>query len=54
MARIICKKSIRRETKTPQFTRGEVLTCLKSLGYDLKPSDLILSKVKWGLNPVKA
>ena len=40
------KRSIRSESETPQFTRGEVLKCLESLGYDPKPVDLFLSKVK--------
>jgi len=40
------KKRIRSESETPQFTRGEVLKRLKSLGYDPKPVDLLLGKVK--------
>jgi len=44
----ITHKGIQSESKTPQFTREEVLKCLKSLEYDLKPSDLLLSKVKRG------
>ena len=39
-------RSIHREIKIPQFTRGEVLTCLKSLVYYPKPDDLFLGKVK--------
>ena len=45
MARIIYLR-IRRETKTSQFTRREVLKRLKSRGPDPKPGDLILGKVK--------
>ena len=41
-------KGIHSESKTPQFTRGEVLKCLKSLGYDPKPGDLLVGKVKRG------
>ena len=31
-----------------QFMRGEVRKCLESLGYDPKPDDLALGKVKQG------
>lgn len=32
---------------SPQFTRDKVIICLKSLGSDQKPGDLIQNKVKW-------
>ena len=41
-------KGIQSESKTPQLAREKVLKCLKSLDYDLKPSDLLLGKVKRG------
>ena len=40
------KKRTQREIKNPQFTRGVVLKCHKSLGCDQKLVDLILGKVK--------
>ena len=40
------KKGTRREIKNPQFTRGVVLKCNKSQGFDPKPDDLALGKVK--------
>jgi hypothetical protein len=40
------QQSTRRETEISQFTRREVLTCLKSLEYDPKPVELTVGKVK--------
>ena len=42
------KRGIHSESKTPQLARGQVLKCLKSLGYDPKPVELFLGKVKRG------
>ena len=46
MARIILIRGSEAKATSPQFMRGEVLTCLKSLGYDPKPFDLLLGRVK--------
>ena len=46
MARVICKKGLEAKAKYPQLVRGEVLTCLESLGYDPKPDDLALGRMK--------
>ena len=40
------RKSTLSESEIPQFTRDVVLICHKSLGYDPKPGDLVVGKVK--------
>lgn len=46
MARLTCNKEAEAKATCPQATRGEVLIRLESQGYDPKPLDLILGKVK--------
>ena len=48
MARVILKEEPKAKATCPQLARGEVRKCLESLGYDPKPDDLTLSKVKRG------
>ena len=47
MARIILNRASEAKATSPQFMRGVVLTCQKSPGYDPKPFDLSLGRVKW-------
>ena len=46
MARVILQEVPKAKATNLQFMRGEVRKCLESLGYDLKPLDLTLGKVK--------
>ena len=47
MARVILlKEAPKAKATSPQFMRGGVRKCLESLGYDPKPDDLTLGKVK--------
>ena len=48
MARVIRKEGPEAKATCPQFMRGVVLKCEESLGYDPKPDDLALGKVKRG------
>ena len=49
MARVIVKsKDPQRKRHARKFMRGGVRKCLESLGYDPKPGDLALGKVKSG------
>ena len=46
MARVTFNEGPKAKATCPQFMRGEVRKCLKSLGYDPNPDDLALGKVK--------
>ena len=46
MARVILKEGPEAKATRAQFMRREVRKCLESLGYDPKPDDLALGKVK--------
>ena len=48
MARVIPKEVPKAKATSPQFMRGRVRKCLESLGFDPKPDDLTLGKVKRG------
>ena len=48
MARVIRKEEPEAKATCAQLARREVRKCLKSLGYDPKPDDLTLGKVKPG------
>ena len=47
MARVIRKEGPKAKATCPQFTRGDIRKCVESLGYDPKPDDLALGKVKF-------
>ena len=46
MARVIPKEGPKAKAIRPQFMRGKVRKCLESLGYNPKPDDLSVGKVK--------